>query len=133
PDVGVQESHESTTLHRNFATNLLPSIEQLLTVRQVAQLFGVCTATVYKWAAHGALPHVRIVNLIRVRPQELSLFHLSAMEAIAGARRVTSVFEFKNISVKFRRASEPAETSEDASPRRSLQTPSQALRGGRFA
>jgi len=52
---------------------LLPPIEQLLTVRQVAQLVGVCTATVYKWSAQGVLPHVRIVNLIRIRPQDLSV------------------------------------------------------------
>jgi excisionase family DNA binding protein len=51
---------------------LLPPIEQLLTVRQVAQLLGVCTATVYKWAAQGVLPHVRIVNVIRIRKQDLS-------------------------------------------------------------
>jgi len=42
-----------------FAIDLLPPIEQLLTVRQVAQLLGVCRATVYKWAAKGLLAHVR--------------------------------------------------------------------------
>jgi len=57
-----------------FATNLLPAIEQLLTVRQVAQFLGVCTATVYKWAAEGVLPHVRIVNVIRIRPEDLTRF-----------------------------------------------------------
>jgi len=51
---------------------LLPPIEQLLTVRQVAQFLGVCTATVYKWAAQGVLPHVRIINVIRIRPGDLS-------------------------------------------------------------
>jgi excisionase family DNA binding protein len=53
---------------------LLPPIEQLLTVRQVAHLLGVCRATVYKWAAKGMLPHARIVNVIRVRPQDLATF-----------------------------------------------------------
>jgi len=53
---------------------LLPAIEQLLTVRQVAQLLDVCTATVYKWAAVGVLPHVRIVNVIRVPPEDLTRF-----------------------------------------------------------
>jgi excisionase family DNA binding protein len=53
---------------------LLPPIEQLLTVRQVAQLLGVCTATVYKWAATGVLPHVRVVNVVRVRPEDLTTF-----------------------------------------------------------
>jgi len=51
---------------------LLPPIERLLTVRQVATLLGVCAATVYKWAADGALPHVRIVNVIRVLPEDLT-------------------------------------------------------------
>jgi len=53
---------------------LLPAIEQLLTVRQVAQFLGVCTATVYKWAAEGVLLHVRIVNVIRIRPEDLTRF-----------------------------------------------------------
>jgi len=53
---------------------LLPPIERLLTVRQVAAQFGVCTATVYKWAADGVLPHVRIVNVVRARPEDLTTF-----------------------------------------------------------
>jgi excisionase family DNA binding protein len=53
---------------------LLPPIEQLLTVRQVAQLLRVCRATVYKWAATGVLPHVRIVNFIRVKSGDLAAF-----------------------------------------------------------
>jgi len=58
---------------------LLPAIEQLLTVRQVAQFLGVCTATVYKWAATGDLPHIRIVNVIRIRPQDLTTFVASRL------------------------------------------------------
>jgi excisionase family DNA binding protein len=53
---------------------LLPPIEQLLTVRQVATLLGVCRATVYKWAAAGVFPHIRIVNVIRVRPEDVTCF-----------------------------------------------------------
>jgi len=53
---------------------LLPPIERLLTVRQVAQLLGVCTATIYKWAADGVLRHVRIVSFVRVRPEDLTTF-----------------------------------------------------------
>ncbi len=68
----VQGSQGSTTIRRDFATNLLPPIEQLLTVRQVSQLLRVCTATVYKWAATGVLPHVRIVNVIRVSPEHVA-------------------------------------------------------------
>jgi excisionase family DNA binding protein len=37
-----------------------------------AELVGVCSATVYKWAAEGVLPHVRIVNVIRIRQEDLS-------------------------------------------------------------
>jgi excisionase family DNA binding protein len=48
-------------------------IEGLLTVREVAKLLRVCTATVYKWVASGILPHIRIMNVIRVRPIALRL------------------------------------------------------------
>jgi excisionase family DNA binding protein len=41
---------------------------------RVARFLGVCTATVYKWAAEGVLPHVRIVNVIRIRPEDLTRF-----------------------------------------------------------
>jgi excisionase family DNA binding protein len=49
-------------------------LERLLTIGQVAELLGVCAATVYKWAANGLLPHVRIVNAVRVRPEDLPRF-----------------------------------------------------------
>ena len=74
PRDAVQRSQGSTTIRKNFATNLLPPIERLLTVRQVAAQFGVCTVTVYKWAVDGVLPHVRIVNVVRVRPEDLTTF-----------------------------------------------------------
>ena len=73
-DSRVQRSQGSTKIRRNFATNLLPPIEQLLTVRQVAQVFGLSTATVYKWAISGVLPHLRIVNVIRIRPADVIHF-----------------------------------------------------------
>src|SRR3954470_15404538 len=72
----VQPSQRIAGFSRNFAANLLPDfsggVEQLITVRQVAKLVGVCSATVYKWAALGVLPHVRIVNVIRVRREDLN-------------------------------------------------------------
>lgn len=40
--------------------------------RRAGSLIGVCTATVFKWAATGILSHVRIVNVIRVRAQDLT-------------------------------------------------------------
>jgi excisionase family DNA binding protein len=44
----------------------LRSVGKLLTVRQVAKLLGVCSATVYKLCNRGELPHFRILNAIRV-------------------------------------------------------------------
>jgi len=73
---GVQPSQRITGFSKHFAANLLPQlsggIERLLTVREVAAVFRVCSATVYKWVADGVFPHVRIVNTIRVRPADLA-------------------------------------------------------------
>jgi excisionase family DNA binding protein len=46
----------------------------LLSVRQVAERLGVCTATVYALCARGALPHVRVLNAIRLAPVDLEEF-----------------------------------------------------------
>lgn len=46
----------------------------LLSVRQVASQLGVCTATVYALCATGALPHVRVLNAIRVASGEVDAF-----------------------------------------------------------
>jgi excisionase family DNA binding protein len=46
----------------------------LLSVRQVAGRFGVCTATVYALCSRGALPHVRVLNAIRVGQGDLEEF-----------------------------------------------------------
>jgi excisionase family DNA binding protein len=46
----------------------------MLGVREVAERLRVCTATVYKLCASGALEHVRIVNSIRVREDALAGF-----------------------------------------------------------
>jgi excisionase family DNA binding protein len=42
------------------------SVRPLLSVRQVAKLLGVSSATVYKLCDRGELPHFRILNAIRV-------------------------------------------------------------------
>jgi excisionase family DNA binding protein len=52
---------------------------QLLKVAEVAKKLGVCSATVYRLCESGALPHVRVVNSIRVRPRDLA-------EYLGGAR-----------------------------------------------
>jgi excisionase family DNA binding protein len=46
----------------------------LLTVRDVAAQLGVCTATVYRLVGEGQLPHVRVLNAIRVAPNDLAAF-----------------------------------------------------------
>jgi excisionase family DNA binding protein len=45
---------------------------QLLKVTEVAEQLGVCAATVYRLCETGELPHVRIVNSIRIRPADLA-------------------------------------------------------------
>ncbi|HZL16673.1 MAG TPA: helix-turn-helix domain-containing protein [Polyangia bacterium] len=54
----------------------------MLSVKQVAEHLGVTTATVYGLCAHGRLAHVRVLNVIRVTPSDLSEF-------IASCRRLT--------------------------------------------
>jgi excisionase family DNA binding protein len=44
---------------------------RLLRVAEVAEQLGVCAAIVYRLCERGELPHVRIVNSIRVRPADL--------------------------------------------------------------
>ena len=46
----------------------------LLRVRDVARLLAVSTATVYGLANRGELPHVRVMNAIRVAPADLAAF-----------------------------------------------------------
>ncbi len=43
-------------------------------MHEVAGRLGVCTATVYKLCATGALPHVRVLNSVRVTPECLDRF-----------------------------------------------------------
>ncbi len=45
-----------------------------LSVRQVAQLLGVSTATVYRLCTSGDLQHFRISNAIRVSADDLAAF-----------------------------------------------------------
>ncbi len=46
----------------------------LLTVREVAAVLHLCRDTVYRLCANGQLPHVRILNAIRIAPADLDGF-----------------------------------------------------------
>ena len=46
----------------------------MLSVPDVAERLGVCAATVYRLCERGELPHVRIVNSIRIRSDDLRAF-----------------------------------------------------------
>lgn len=46
--------------------NLVRAVEDVLTVREVAALLKVSTATVYAMVERGELEHFRVVNSIRV-------------------------------------------------------------------
>jgi excisionase family DNA binding protein len=47
---------------------------RLLTVRDVAERLAVSTATVYALCERGELPHLRVSNAIRIRPDDLKAF-----------------------------------------------------------
>jgi excisionase family DNA binding protein len=46
----------------------------LLTYRQAAKLFGVSVRTVTRWTTrrHGALPCVKLGNVVRFRPEDIA-------------------------------------------------------------
>jgi excisionase family DNA binding protein len=54
-------------------SEVLRSGRPLLSVRQVAKLLGVCSATVYRLCGRGELPHFRVLNAIRVDIQALKV------------------------------------------------------------
>ena len=89
--VTFQASHPSTGIPRNFATPVLPGgrnerstqkkfpalnmgRNDLLTAKEIATRLRVCTATVYKLCAAGALQHVRVLNAVRVTIGDLERF-----------------------------------------------------------
>jgi excisionase family DNA binding protein len=100
----VQLSQAFAENPKNFTTRLLPTSGDspasattptladlaglyadgsgLLTVKEIAQQLGVCAATIYRLCDRGLLPHVRILNSIRIRSGDLA-----ALLKNAGHRR----------------------------------------------
>jgi excisionase family DNA binding protein len=58
------------------------AVERLLTVKEVAERFGVSTATVYALCKHGGLGHVRVGNSIRVPEGALEYFRAASRRCI---------------------------------------------------
>ncbi len=79
-----QKMHSGAAKWKVHATPLLhtpvtngeqpPTGGGLMSVREVALRLGVCAATVYTLCAQGRLPHVRVLNAIRVTPNDLERF-----------------------------------------------------------
>ena len=98
-DPGLHGSQRFAPNSRPFVTRLLPDSgarerglsvleggrDRLLNVREAAEQLGLCTATVYGLCAEGALPHVRILNAIRIAPADLTAFVAARRIAPAGA------------------------------------------------
>ena len=72
PNAGECNFLVTSLLHTDVTVRERPRMGlPLLSVRQVAGQLGVCTATVYALCAGGALPHVRVLNAIRIMADDL--------------------------------------------------------------
>ena len=54
--------------------------EQLLTVREVAELLRINEKTVYEWARRGTLPCFRVGNRLRFDPHDITRWLASRKE-----------------------------------------------------
>jgi excisionase family DNA binding protein len=52
----------------------LEQAPRMLTVREVAERLRVSSSTVYGLCERGELPHLRVSNAIRIRPEDLDEF-----------------------------------------------------------
>jgi excisionase family DNA binding protein len=64
-------------------------LDRLLSVKDVARRWCVCTATVYGLAKSGRLPCLRVGNSIRFRLEQVEAYERSR-EAAASERRSTA-------------------------------------------
>jgi excisionase family DNA binding protein len=60
--------------------------EPLLTVRQVAELLGLCKTTVYRQCANGTLRHTRVAWAIRIARSDFEEFIESGTYPVARAQ-----------------------------------------------
>jgi excisionase family DNA binding protein len=60
--------------------------DRLLTVREAADRLRVGTWAVYRLCQTGELPHVRIIDSIRLRPADLAAFVAASREPDPGSR-----------------------------------------------
>lgn len=66
--------------------------QPLLSVRQVAVMLGICTATVYEHCAKGRLRHTRVASAIRIASSDLEEFvELRSQPKGAGVPRLLSL------------------------------------------
>src|SRR5438477_3848531 len=74
PDVHCVPSRPSST--SPFGTHLVPSLraDRLISVQQLAESWGVCTATVYGMAKARSLPSLRVGNSIRFRTEDVDAY-----------------------------------------------------------
>jgi excisionase family DNA binding protein len=78
----TQQAPAPTSVPRDFSTRFLPTQEgricpaagHLLSVKDAARALRVSTATVYKLCASGALPHLRVLNALRIAPTDLETY-----------------------------------------------------------
>jgi excisionase family DNA binding protein len=52
--------------------------DELLTVKEIAVVLKLCTATVYKILDQGELPHLRVLNSVRVTRADLAAYMRAA-------------------------------------------------------
>lgn len=53
----------------------LSKASKLLTARQVAESFGLHVITIYKWAAQGRIPSIKLSNgSLRFHPEDIQAF-----------------------------------------------------------